>query len=121
LVHFAAIWWQLFVGLDRNFATKIEPNCQLQCAHVLMIVGPTVLSLLLSNEHALAQLLIIKITSIVRAMTVTTYKKSKQNNWTNTVKQLLQVFSTIIQITIQIRKKLMLFNVLQFKIRSWKN
>jgi len=31
LVHFEAIWWQLFVG--RNFATKVEPNCQLQCAH----------------------------------------------------------------------------------------
>jgi len=38
-------------------------------------------------------------------MTVTTYKKSKQNNWTNIVKQ-LQVFSlsTITQMTIQIQK-----------------
>jgi len=68
LVHFEAIWCQLFVG--RNFATKIEPNCQLQCAH-----DCTVLLLLLSNEYALTQLLIIKITGIsVRTMTVTTYK-----------------------------------------------
>jgi len=50
------MWWQLFVG--HNFATKIEPNCQLQCAH-----NCTVFLLLLSNEHALAQLLIIKIIS----------------------------------------------------------
>ena len=37
LVHFEAIWWQLFVGRQTryyicNFAIKIEPNCQLQCA-----------------------------------------------------------------------------------------
>jgi len=52
------------ICIGRNFATKIESNCQLQCAHVLMIVGPTVLSLLLSNEHALTQVLIIKVISI---------------------------------------------------------
>jgi len=56
-VYFAEIWWQLFVG--RNIATKIEPNCQLQCAH-----DCTVLLFLLSNEHALTQLLIIKIISV---------------------------------------------------------
>jgi len=54
---FEAIWWQLFVS--RNFATKIEPNCQLQCAH-----NCAVLLFLLSNEHALTQLLIIKIISV---------------------------------------------------------
>jgi len=65
-VHFEAIWWQLFVC--HNVATKLEPNCQLQCAHDF-----TVLLLRLSNEHALTQLLMIKITSIsVRAMTITT-------------------------------------------------
>ena len=37
LVHFDAIWWQLYVGLRTryicNFAIKIEPICQLQCPH----------------------------------------------------------------------------------------
>ena len=36
-MHFEAIWWQLFVGRQTryicNFAIKIEPNCQLKCAH----------------------------------------------------------------------------------------
>jgi len=52
LVHFDAIWWQLYVGLRTryicNFAIKIEPICQLQCSHDCTAVLP-----LLSNEHAL--------------------------------------------------------------------
>jgi len=52
LVHFDAIWWQLFVGHETryiyNFAIKIEPICQLQCPHDCTAVLP-----LLSNEHAL--------------------------------------------------------------------
>ena len=52
LVHFDAIWWQLFVGRRTryicNFAIKTEPICQLQCSHDCTAVLP-----LLSNEHAL--------------------------------------------------------------------
>ena len=52
LVHFDAIWWQLFVGHRTryicDFAIKIEPICQLQCPHDCTAVLP-----LLSNEHAL--------------------------------------------------------------------
>ena len=52
LVHFDAIWWQLYVGRRTryicNFAIKIEPVYQLQCPHDCNVVLP-----LLSNEHAL--------------------------------------------------------------------
>ena len=52
LVHFCAVWWQLFVGRRSryicNFAIKIEPICQLQCPY-----DCTAVLLLLSNEHAL--------------------------------------------------------------------
>ena len=52
LVHFDAIWWQLFVGRRTryicNFAIKIEPICQLQCPR-----DCTAVLSLLSNEHAL--------------------------------------------------------------------
>jgi len=52
LVHFCAIWWQLFVGRRTryicNFAIKIEPICQLLCPH-----DCTAVLSLLSNEHAL--------------------------------------------------------------------
>ena len=52
LVHFDAIWWQLFVGRRAryicNCAIKIEPICQSQCHRDCTAVLP-----LLSNEHAL--------------------------------------------------------------------
>jgi len=52
LVHFCAIWWQLFVGRQTryicNFAIKMEPICQIQCPH-----DCTAVLSLLSNEHAL--------------------------------------------------------------------
>jgi len=52
LVHFDAIWWQLFVGRWTryicNFAIKIEPICQLQCPRDCTAVLP-----LLSDEDAL--------------------------------------------------------------------
>ena len=52
LVHFDAIWWQLYVGRRTryicNFAMKIEPIRQLQCRHDCTAVLP-----LLSNERAL--------------------------------------------------------------------
>jgi len=52
LVHFCAVWWQLFVGRRSryicNFAIKMEPICQLQCPQ-----DCTAVLLLLSNEHAL--------------------------------------------------------------------
>ena len=52
LVHFDAIWRQLFVGRRTryicNFAIKIEPICQLQCPRDRTAVLPV-----LSNEHAL--------------------------------------------------------------------
>jgi len=54
LVHFDAVWWQLFVGRRTryicNFAIKIEPVCQLQC---LYDCRPTVVLFLLRNHHAL--------------------------------------------------------------------
>jgi len=52
LVHFDAVWWQLFVGWQTlyicNIAIKIKPICQLQCSHDCMAVLP-----LPSNEYAL--------------------------------------------------------------------
>ena len=52
LVHFCAIWWQLSVGRWTryicNFATEVEPICQLQSPH-----DRTAVLSLLSNEHAL--------------------------------------------------------------------
>ena len=52
LVHFYAIWWQLFVGCRTryicSFAIKTELICQLQCPCDCTAVLP-----LLSNEHAL--------------------------------------------------------------------
>ena len=54
LVHFDAVWWQLFVPVGRRtryickFAIKFEQICQLQCPHDCTTVLP-----LLSNEHAL--------------------------------------------------------------------
>jgi len=52
LLHFDAIWRQLFVGRRAryicNFAIKIEPICQLQCPRDRIAVLPV-----LSNEHGL--------------------------------------------------------------------